>query len=145
MPRAVPQLDAQGNFKRTADGELIPRTTTIYDAAVALVTQRAWSDTDLKTRIPILCHQPHMSPVGMCRMCSVHISSLKRGKLTPGGRLVPACQHRVEKDMVVTTRAGADGYNPATWKQADLDAVARFAGVVNDSVRVLAEFLTADH
>src|SRR5262249_40382033 len=124
---------------------LIPRTATIYDAACRLVFAQVWSEVELKSRIPILCHQPHMPPVGMCRMCSVHISSMKRGKMTPGRRLVPACQHRVEKDMVVTTRAGIDGYNPETWKVADLDAIERFARDVNNSVRVLAEFLVADH
>lgn len=145
VPRAVPKTDAQGNPLRDADGELIPRTTTIFDAAVRLVALGVWPETELKARIPTLCHQSHLSPVGVCRMCSVHISSVRRGKLTPGRRLVPACQHRVETDMAVTTRAGVDGYNPDTWKLADLDAVGKFAGVVNDSVRVLAEFLTADH
>jgi Fe-S-cluster-containing hydrogenase component 2/CRP-like cAMP-binding protein len=145
VPRAVPKTDAQGNPIRGADGELIPRTTTIYDAAARLVTARVWSELDLKARIPILCHQPHLAPVGMCRICSVHISSRKRGKLWPGRRLVPACQHRVETDMVVTTRAGVDGYNPETWKQADLEMVDRFAQDVHNAVRVLAEFLVADH
>lgn len=145
MPRAVPKTDPQGNPLRDTDGGLIPRTTTIYDAAQRLVAAGAWSEAELKARIPTLCHQPHMSPVGVCRMCSVHISSVRRGKLTPGRRLVPACQHRVEADMVVTTRAGVDGYNPDTWKRADLDAVGRFAREVNDSVRVLAELLVSDH
>ncbi|MBN9118120.1 MAG: cyclic nucleotide-binding domain-containing protein [Planctomycetes bacterium] len=145
VPRAVPKTDAQGNPVRDTGGELVPRTTTIYDAAVALVNAHVWSESDLKHRIPVLCHQAHLSPVGMCRMCSVHISSVKRGKLTPGRRLVPSCQHRVERGMVVTTRAGLDGYNPATWKAADVEAVERFAAEVNSSIRVVAELLAADH
>jgi Fe-S-cluster-containing hydrogenase component 2/CRP-like cAMP-binding protein len=145
IPRAVPKTDAQNNPLRDANNQLIPRTTTIYDAALKLVAEKVWSEVDLKNRIPILCHQPHMQPVGMCRMCSVHICSIKRGKLTPGRRLVPSCQHRVEKDMVVTTRAGVDGYNPETWKNADLDLVAQFSEEVNNSVRILGEFLVADH
>ncbi|MCI0704925.1 MAG: cyclic nucleotide-binding domain-containing protein [Planctomycetia bacterium] len=78
-------------------------------------------------------------------MCSVHISSMKRGKLTPGRKLVPACQHRVETNMVVTTRAGVKGYNPQAQAKADMKQVERFAEDVNNSVRTLIEFLVADH
>jgi Fe-S-cluster-containing hydrogenase component 2/CRP-like cAMP-binding protein len=145
VPRAVPKTDAQGNPLRDADGGLIPRTTTIHDAACELVLRGVWSDEELKSRIPTLCHQRHVAPVGVCRMCSVHVSSMKRGKLTPGRKLVPACQHRVETNMVVTTRAGVAGYNPDTASGADLIAVERFATDVNGSVRLLAEFLVADH
>jgi Fe-S-cluster-containing hydrogenase component 2 len=145
LPRAVPKTDSQGNQLRDADGELIPRTTTIYDAALALVTAKVWTEETLKTRIPVLCHQRHVTPVAVCRMCSVHISSFKRGKLTPGRKLVPACQHRIEKGMVVTTRAGGGGYNPSAKEAADIASVDRFARDVNDSVRMLAEFLVADH
>jgi Fe-S-cluster-containing hydrogenase component 2/CRP-like cAMP-binding protein len=145
VPRAVPKTDAQGNFLRDADGELVPRTTTIHDAAVELVESGIWTEDVLKSRIPVLCHQRHVPPIGVCRMCSVHISSVKRGKLTPGRKLVPACQHRVEKDMVVTTRAGATGYNPQAKESVDLKSVERFSGDVNNSVKLLAEFLLADH
>jgi len=40
VPRAVPKTDAQGNKLRDANGELIPRTTTIHDAAAQLVLVR---------------------------------------------------------------------------------------------------------
>ena len=86
VPRAVPKTDSQGNLIRDADGHLIPRTTTIYDAAAELVAKGVWSEEDLRTRIPVLCHQRHVTPVAVCRMCSVHISSMKRGKLTPGAK-----------------------------------------------------------
>ena len=146
VPRAVPKTDSQGNLVRDADGQLIPRTTTIYDAAAELVAKGVWSDQELKTRIPVLCHQRHVTPVAVCRMCSVHISSMKKGKLTPGRKLVPACQHRVETNMVVTTRAGLTGYNPDN-KPDDktADTVRRAATDVNESVKMLAEFLIADH
>ncbi|MBP3957478.1 cyclic nucleotide-binding domain-containing protein [Gemmata sp. G18] len=145
VPRAVPKTDSQGNVLRDPDGKEIPRTTTIYDAAAALVEQGAWSDEELKTRIPVLCHQRHVAPVAVCRMCSVHISSMKRGKLTAGRKLVPACQHRVETNMVVTTRAGLEGYNPEKRTTAEEKVVERAAGDVNSSIRMLAEFLVADH
>ncbi|MBA4189550.1 MAG: hypothetical protein C0467_16315 [Planctomycetaceae bacterium] len=145
VPRAVPKTDALGNPLRDTDGGLIPRTTTIHDAAAQLVALGIWTDEELKTRIPVLCHQRHVTPVAVCRMCSVQISSMKRGKLTPGRKLVPACQHRVETNMVVTTRAGVDGYNPEAKATADMKAVERFAADVNGSVKLLAEFLLADH
>jgi len=145
VPRAVPKTDSQGNRLRDADGELIPRTTTIHDAAALLVSAGVWTDEELKTRIPVLCHQRHVSPVAVCRMCSVHISSMKRGKLTPSRKLVPACQHKVDTGMVVTTRAGIGGYNPKTKEQADQKVIERASADVNDSVRLLAEFLMADH
>jgi Fe-S-cluster-containing hydrogenase component 2/CRP-like cAMP-binding protein len=145
VPRAVPKTDSQGNQLRGADGELIPRTTTIHDAAATLVADGRWTDDDLRTRIPVLCHQRHVAPVAVCRMCSVHISSMKRGKLTPGRKLVPACQHRVETNMVVTTRAGLGGYNPEAKGDADQKVIERASKDVNDAVRMLAEFLVADH
>ncbi len=145
VPRAVPKTDSQGNLLRDTDGQLVPRTTTIYDAAALLVEKGEWSEEELKTRIPVLCHQRHVTPVAVCRMCSVHISSMKRGKLTAGRKLVPACQHRVELNMVVTTRAGLTGYNPDTRDKADEKVIDRAAADVNSSVRMLAEFLVADH
>src|SRR4051812_6593597 len=145
VPRAVPKTDSQGNQMRDSDGELIPRTTTIHDAAARLVAVGIWSEEELKTRIPVLCHQRHVTPVAVCRMCSVHISSTKRGKLTAGRKLVPACQHKVDTNMVVTTRAGLGGYNPETKDKADTKVIERAATDVNDSVRMLAEFLVADH
>ncbi|MDY3551902.1 cyclic nucleotide-binding domain-containing protein [Gemmata sp. JC717] len=149
VPRAVPKTDAQGNVVRDADGKEIPRTTTIYDAAAALVAAGAWTEEELKERIPVLCHQRHVAPVAVCRMCSVHISSMKRGKLTPGRKLVPACQHRVETNMVVTTRAGLDGYNPQKREETKSDektakTIRDAADSVNQSVKLLAEFLVAD-
>jgi Fe-S-cluster-containing hydrogenase component 2/CRP-like cAMP-binding protein len=145
VPRAVPKTDSQGNKLRGADGQLIPRTTTIHDAAAKLVALGIWTEEQLKERIPVLCHQRHVAPVAVCRMCSVHVSTMKRGKLTAGRKLVPACQHRVETNMVVTTRAGMGGYNPVAKDRADTKVIDRAAADVNESVRLLAEFLVADH
>src|SRR5215218_1011584 len=54
VPRAVPKTDALGNPLRDTDGGLIPRTTTIHDAASELVAQGVWTDEELQTRIPVL-------------------------------------------------------------------------------------------
>src|SRR5882724_5289566 len=70
LPRAVPSRDAQGNVRHGTDGLPIPRTTTIYDAALELVRLGHWTRDELNRRIPILCHQEHMTPVAVCRMCS---------------------------------------------------------------------------
>ena len=106
VPKAKPQTDALGNPRRGPDGNFIPRSTTIYDAALELVERKVFTPDELSERIPVLCHLKHLDPVAVCRMCSVHISSIKRGKFTPGRKLVPACQHRVEDKMAVLSRSG---------------------------------------
>src|SRR6478609_4082752 len=73
VPMAEPLKDAQGNVVLDIDGKTTPRYTTIYDAA-----QRLYGDRP--KNIPILCHQPHMQPVAVCRMCVVQIYGQKRGK-----------------------------------------------------------------
>ncbi|MBA4066587.1 MAG: hypothetical protein C0501_23355 [Isosphaera sp.] len=157
VPRAVPKTDSKGDRVRGPDGDFVFRTTTIHDAAVELVNPGTWApdgargalpagvwtEADLRERIPTLCHQRHVPPVGVCRVCSVHVSSAKRGR--PPRKLFPACQHYVEQDMVVTTRLGADGFNPKAPETADRKAAARAAAEVNTAVRLLAEFLAADH
>ncbi|MFQ5945785.1 MAG: cyclic nucleotide-binding domain-containing protein [Anaerolineae bacterium] len=60
--------------------------TTILDAAASL-----------GIRIPVLCHQPNMTPVGVCRVCVVEVQ---------GARVLPAaCVRPVEPGMVVSTTA----------------------------------------
>jgi Fe-S-cluster-containing hydrogenase component 2 len=147
VPRAVPKRDAQGNALRDADGQQIPRVTTIYDAATELVARGVWTEEELKSRIPTLCHLPHATPVAVCRMCSVQISSLKRGKLTVGRKLVPACQHRVEANMLVATRAGLEGYNPgqkAKLSESDQRILQARADTVNRAVTLLTELFVTD-
>lgn len=137
VPKAVPATDFLGNFIREADGDLKPRATTIYDAARQLVKEGKWTEAELARRIPVLCHREHLDPIAVCRMCSVHVSKFSRraGRAVPSPKLVPACQHEVQRDMVVTTWCGGEpGKDSET-----------FAGQVASSVRLLTELLIADH
>lgn len=157
VPQAVPVTDAQGNKIRGADGQLVPRNSTIYDAALQLVDEGTWPDAWLRERIPLLCHQPHLHPVGVCRMCVVQIQQIKRGTARTERKLLPACHHAVAENMVVTTRAGWAGYNPEVKvPKADVvdeatriarleTEVGKFATNIRDSVKTLADLLMADH
>ncbi len=146
VPKAKPLTDALGIVRRGPDGKLIPRATTIYDAAVQLADQLVregdWAHDELTKRIPLLCHRDHLDPVAVCRMCSVHVSKLrKRDKGKPNARpvpsekLVPACQHEVQEDMIVTTRCGGE-------QGGDVE---RFATQVQRATGLLVELLLADH
>jgi ferredoxin len=168
VPRATPVTDAQGNTRYGPDGKPIPRATTIYDAATELVKHGIWTTDELTRRIPVLCHQEHVTPVAVCRMCCVHVSKRRKrdGKLAPGEKLVPACQHEVQADMVVTTRAcDPDGADRARFepnladakgdeekerqlieaKHREREETARYANQVNRATRILTELLLADH
>ena len=126
VPMADPLKDAQGNVVLDIDGRTTPRYTTIYDAATKLY---ASAGPGAKLRIPILCHQPHMRPVAVCRLCVVQIYGQKRGKRSAERKLLPACQHQVKQGMEVFTQnaPGEDG-----------DRVRRVVGV-------LTELLATDH
>ena len=125
VPAAVPCTDSQGNILNDADGKTTPRPTTIYDATVqwfamgirdyfgdraeagttdATGSSRQDSERLGANRIPVLCHQSHMSPVGACRVCSVEISRPD----SPGSSIVPACFHPVRPFMFVKTRQTSD-------------------------------------
>jgi CRP-like cAMP-binding protein len=72
----------------TIDGQPVTVTagTTIYDAARGLGIE-----------IPVLCHAPHMAPVGVCRVCTVDVA---------GARVLPAaCIRPAESGMVVQTNS----------------------------------------
>ena len=127
VPLAEPLKDAQGNIVVDIDGETTPRYTTIYDAAVQLCVKQPGDEACIP--IPTLCHQPHMSPIAVCRVCVVRIYGTKRGKRTPERKLLPACQHQVKDGMEVFTMKdpGPDG------------------AIVRDTVNVLVELLTADN
>src|ERR1700719_4060419 len=71
VPLAEPLKDAQGNIVLDIDGRTTPRYTTIYDAAVELYVKQPGDEARIP--IPILCHQPHMAPVAVCRVCVVQI------------------------------------------------------------------------
>ena len=61
----------------------VPAGATIWEAA-----------RDAGIDIPVLCHDPKLKPVGVCRMCAVDV----------GGRvLAAACVRSVEEGMTVTT------------------------------------------
>ena len=126
VKKAVPLTDAQGTIRRDSEGRPIPRATTIYDAASALFVRNLGD----RNPIPILCHQEHMQPVAVCRLCVVEIAKVRRGQMQRDRKLLPACQHRVEETMEVQT---IDSPDPAARER------------VRSAVRVLVELLAADH
>jgi len=125
VPKAVPLTDAQGKIQRDAEGRPIPRATTIYDAAT-----KAYADDPAGNPIPVLCHQEHLEPVGVCRVCCVEIAKVKRGSMQRERKLLPACHHRVEETMEVQTI-----------RSPDLAARKR----VDANVRTLVNLLATDH
>ncbi|MFM7076445.1 MAG: cyclic nucleotide-binding domain-containing protein, partial [Planctomycetaceae bacterium] len=125
VPKAVPLTDSQGKLVRDGEGRPIPRATTIHDAA-----QRAYAAEPDGNPIPVLCHQEHLEPAGVCRVCCVEIAKVKRGSMQRERKLLPACQHRVEETMEVQTI-----------RSPDLAARRRIDG----SVRTLVNLLVADH
>src|SRR5262245_42676335 len=149
VKKAVVATDEMGRPRYDADGEVIPRPTTIYDA----VTRRyerdgagigpeanvAPADGPLKRMagdsvnpIPILCHTKFMDPVAVCRVCVVQLARFRRrtGKTEVDDKLLPACQHRVEEGMIVKTIASPDH-------------VARER--IERSVKTLLDLLMSDH
>ena len=125
VPKAVPLTDSQGKILRDSEGRPIPRATTIYDAAT-----KAYADDPAGNPIPVLCHQEHLEPVGVCRICCVEIAKVKRGSMQRERKLLPACHHRVEETMEVQTI-----------RSPDLAARKR----VDANVRTLVNLLAADH
>jgi Fe-S-cluster-containing hydrogenase component 2 len=127
VPLARPLTDANGNLVLDLQDRTTPRYTTIYDAAAALYVKEVGDEA--KIPIPVLCHQPHMKPVAVCRLCIVQIYGQKRGKRAAERKLLPACQHQVVEGMEVFTMnaEGPDGER------------------VRQTVKTLTEFLAADH
>ena len=149
VSKAVVATDEQGNYKYDDDGEVIPRPTTIFDA-VTIRYENVRSDVseaglpsadenafqkiarEGKNPIPVLCHTMYMDPVAVCRVCVVQLARLKKstGKVEVDGKLLPACQHRVEAGMIVNTIASPD-------------AAARRR--IEGPVKTLVELLMTDH
>jgi Fe-S-cluster-containing hydrogenase component 2 len=127
VPLAEPLTDPNGNIVVDLEGRTTPRYTTIFDAARKLYVEQLGDES--KIPIPVLCHQPHMNPVAVCRLCVVQIYGQKRGRRAPERKLLPACQHQVKEGMeVFTMRApGPDGDR------------------VRQTVKVVTELLAADH
>lgn len=64
----------------------VPEGTTIWEAA-----------RQLGIEIPVLCHEPDLKPVGVCRMCAVEVQ---------GARTLPAsCVHPCAEGMEVHTQS----------------------------------------
>ena len=128
VKKAVPATDEQGNVRRDEHNRVIPRSTTIYDAASQFYREKHGRPNP----IPTLCHRDYMDPVGVCRVCVVQVSkfSKRTGRVEAGRKLLPACQHRVEKTMIVDTV-----------ESPDEKAKTR----VRAAVQVLTELLMADH
>ncbi|GIW86482.1 MAG: hypothetical protein KatS3mg108_0806 [Isosphaeraceae bacterium] len=126
VKKAVPATDEQGRLRFDPQGRVIPRATTIYDAATQLFGPRP------DNPIPILCHREHMDPVAVCRLCVVQVAKFKArtGRVDIERKLMPACQHRVEETMIVDTIASPDE---------------RAARRVRAAVAVLTELLMSDH
>jgi Fe-S-cluster-containing hydrogenase component 2 len=127
VPLARPLTDANGNLVLDLQDRTTPRYTTIYDAAVSLYVKEVGDEA--KIPIPVLCHQPHMKPVAVCRLCIVQIYGQKRGKRAAERKLLPACQHQVVEGMEVFTMMdpGPDGDR------------------VRGAVKTLTEMLSSDH
>jgi CRP-like cAMP-binding protein/Fe-S-cluster-containing hydrogenase component 2 len=133
VPLAEPLKDAQGNVVLDLDGRTTPRYTTIYDAALRLYVKQPGDEA--KIPIPTLCHQPHMNPVAVCRLCVVQIYGMKRGKRSAERKLLPACQHQVKEGMEVFTM---NARNPDGMQSPDGQRV-------RQAVAVMTELLAADH
>jgi Fe-S-cluster-containing hydrogenase component 2/CRP-like cAMP-binding protein len=130
VPLAVPATDDQGNLLRDATGDLVPRATTVLDAVA-----EAYKETGTNP-VPVLCHQGHVKPIGVCRVCSV--LTTRDGKA--GDTLIPACAHPVVKGMEVhTAESQADVTLPGS------DRPQKAGEHVRATVKVLLELLAVNH
>ncbi len=143
--------DAAPGKARGAALELPPITLTIDGRAVTVPAgSTVWEAAHaLGIEIPILCHDPKMRPVGVCRTCVVEVE---------GARVFPAaCVRPAEPGMVVRTRTPrlesqrrvlvellmADHPTPCDKERArgecELEALARRYGVANGHGPVVLE------
>jgi len=127
VKKATAATDSQGVPLKDKDGMAIPRPTTVYDAACqAFPTGTVMRAADLvENPIPILCHREHLNPVGVCRVCVVEVSQVKRGSRRTERKLYPACQLRVDDTMEISSRNTSE--------------------TVRKTVDTLTELLMADH
>ena len=126
LPKAEPLKDSQGNDVLDTAGRTTPRYTTILDAVFALNARRQHNEKEVS--IPTLCHQSHMTPVAVCRLCMVLV---KKGGVAER-RLLPACQH-----LVKDTRGAMEVFT--------MDAAGDEGARVRKAVRIMTELLMADH
>jgi ferredoxin len=156
--RARPATDAQGNVIYDLEGQTLPRATTIYDAVTELLRKREAEHTVAGAEgppprhpVPVLCHQDHLRPVAVCRFCVVAICKDKRNRRTGlteptfERKLLPACQHRVQKTMRVLTLDCPDDRIGEQFPNPDLAKSARRAlASLRSAVGILAELLLAE-
>jgi CRP-like cAMP-binding protein/Fe-S-cluster-containing hydrogenase component 2 len=126
VKKAVPATDDVGRLRTDDKGHVVPRATTIYDAATQVF------GAGPANPIPLLCHREYMDPVGVCRVCVVQIAKFKErtGRTDVERKLLPACQHRVEDTMIIDTI-----------ESPDPKAQSR----VRSAVKLLTELLMTDH
>src|ERR1700730_5261171 len=127
VPLAGPLTDPNGNIVVDLEGRTTPRYSTIYDAARKLYVEQLGDEK--KIPIPVLCHQPHMVPVAVCRLCVVQIYGQKHGRRAAERKLLPACQHPVKEGMEVFT----------------MNALGPDGDRVRQTVKIVTELLAADH
>jgi Fe-S-cluster-containing dehydrogenase component/CRP-like cAMP-binding protein len=159
VPLAVPKTDAQGTVLRDKNGLVIPRPTTVLDAFNALRSRLSTQAPPVQLEpIPVLCHQEHMEPVAVCRVCAVRTAQFRKraNAVVLDSKLSPACQLRVAADMIVYTHNEHNGPRIAQPKDKEgkpdvakaaeeRDNAAQSRRMVRDSLRVLTGLLAADH
>jgi CRP-like cAMP-binding protein/Fe-S-cluster-containing hydrogenase component 2 len=136
--------DHQGHIRRDSSGTPVLRPTTIYDAANRLRSRARQAEENrsipsLINPIPVLCYQEHLSPVGLCRVCSVLVGEA-RGKQKPSFQFLPACCTEVRAGMDVHTIASNQSVK---LPGSETEVVAGFH--VRERVAVLFELLVAHH
>jgi len=120
MPRAVIAKDADRKDILDENGRATYRYTTIYEALLTHLEQKLDREDEhgmyekyplLRLQrlnelnpIPIVCHQEHLRPVGVCRMCVVEV--LKDGR--PEAKLAPACHRILDNGIEVRTQATSE-------------------------------------
>lgn len=134
--RAVIARDANRQPILDADGNPVIRYTTIYEAVLEHLDAKIRAEDPDKYNedplalmerfhdenpIPIVCHQEHLKPVAVCRMCVVEVCD-KNGKADR--TLAPACHRILDRGMKVKTQ--------------------RTSPKVRSAIRLLAELLLSD-
>jgi Fe-S-cluster-containing hydrogenase component 2/CRP-like cAMP-binding protein len=131
-------IDDQGLVRRDLEGRPIPRRTTLLDA----INKRYTPEADEAHPVPVadnpvsvLCHQEHLTPVAVCRVCSVLLSS--KGKAE--ARLVPACKWPVQPNHEIHTSRSREIFRIAG-REGEMagDYVAR-------TVRQIVDLIALDH
>ena len=146
VKKAVPATDELGNLKYDEDGEVIPRPTTIYDAVTQRYEEareqrraarfgigrrrrrgkRVPANRPARRRTRSRCSATRRT---WTRWLSVASASCNwpgsdggRARSRLIDKLLPACQHRVEDEMIVNTIASPEPGRPAADRGRGEDA-----------------------